>query len=203
MPTLTTNYSLKKPLVNNATDADLWGGFLNDNMDDIDEELKDTSDRVAALEASVSALTTLVNSSLEVPGVIKEWASSTSVPSGYLECNGQSVSRTTYAALFAVIGTQHGADSGDTFKVPDRRDKFVRGWNGVRSMNDVQQDAFQGHEHRLYVEGGAGGSSVIDYEARLQGNYGTQGIIDGGYGTPRIATETRPINVPTRWIIKT
>lgn len=39
MPSLTTNYSLNKPLVNNATDQDLWGGYLNDNMDTIDTQL--------------------------------------------------------------------------------------------------------------------------------------------------------------------
>ena len=36
MPTETTNFGLLKPLVNNATDSDLWGGQLNTDMDDID-----------------------------------------------------------------------------------------------------------------------------------------------------------------------
>jgi hypothetical protein len=36
MPTYTTNYSFNKPLVNNATDADLWGGQLNTNFDSLD-----------------------------------------------------------------------------------------------------------------------------------------------------------------------
>lgn len=36
MPTFTTNYGLSKPLVNNATDQDLWGGELNDDLDGID-----------------------------------------------------------------------------------------------------------------------------------------------------------------------
>lgn len=36
MPTQTTNYGLNKPLVNNATDEDLWGGYLNGDMDSID-----------------------------------------------------------------------------------------------------------------------------------------------------------------------
>lgn len=39
MPTTTTNYSLYKPLVNDATDEDQWGGYLNDNMDTLDLEL--------------------------------------------------------------------------------------------------------------------------------------------------------------------
>lgn len=40
MPTFTTNYQLSKPLVNNATDQDLWGGELNDDMDSIDTLLR-------------------------------------------------------------------------------------------------------------------------------------------------------------------
>lgn len=40
MPTNTTNFSLNKPLVNNATDQDLWGGYWNDNADTIDAALK-------------------------------------------------------------------------------------------------------------------------------------------------------------------
>ncbi len=36
MPTLTTNFQYSKPLVNNAVDADLWGGILNTNWDDLD-----------------------------------------------------------------------------------------------------------------------------------------------------------------------
>lgn len=38
MPTSTTNLSLNKPLVNNATDADLWGGYLNTNFDTLDSQ---------------------------------------------------------------------------------------------------------------------------------------------------------------------
>lgn len=36
MPTLTTNYGLQKPLVNDATDEDQWGGYLNTDLDTID-----------------------------------------------------------------------------------------------------------------------------------------------------------------------
>ena len=50
MPTTTTNYSLYKPLVNDATDEDLWGGYLNDNFDDLDTIIKDIADDVAAIQ---------------------------------------------------------------------------------------------------------------------------------------------------------
>ena len=43
-----------------------------------------------------------------------------SVPTGYLECDGTAVSRTTYAELFAVIGTSYGVGDGNTtFNLPD------------------------------------------------------------------------------------
>ena len=50
------------------------------------------------------------------------------VPSGYLLCNGQAVSRTTYAELFVVIGTAFGAGNGSTtFNVPDMRESVPKG----------------------------------------------------------------------------
>ena len=51
-----------------------------------------------------------------------------SVPSGYLLCNGQAVNRTTYAELFAVIGTAFGTGDGSTtFNVPDMRESVPKG----------------------------------------------------------------------------
>lgn len=41
------------------------------------------------------------------------------IPTGYLECNGAAVNRTTYAALFAIISTKYGAGDGSTtFNLP-------------------------------------------------------------------------------------
>lgn len=51
MPTSTTNYGLQKPLVNSATDQDLWGGELNDDLDELDGLMK------TALEWATSAKT--------------------------------------------------------------------------------------------------------------------------------------------------
>lgn len=59
-----------------------------------------------------------------------------SVPSTYLICNGAAVSRTTYAALFAKIGTTYGAGNGTTtFNLPDLRGEFVRGWDNGRGVD--------------------------------------------------------------------
>ena len=78
----------------------------------------------------------------------------TTAPSGYLKCNGAAVSRTTYADLFAIIGTTWGeGDGSSTFNVPDLRGEFVRGWDdsrGVdssRSFASSQSDANKQHNH--------------------------------------------------------
>lgn len=50
------------------------------------------------------------------------------VPAGWLQCNGAAVSRTTYAALFAKIGTKYGSGNGSTtFNLPNLHHKFIEG----------------------------------------------------------------------------
>ena len=52
----------------------------------------------------------------------------TSAPTGFLLCDGSSVSQSTYADLFAVIGTTYDTgDDGSTFKLPDLRGRVVAG----------------------------------------------------------------------------
>ena len=58
-------------------------------------------------------------------GSVIPWSDG-SVPSGFLECDGSAVSRSTYASLFAVIGTTYGSGNGSTtFTLPDLQDKIV------------------------------------------------------------------------------
>ena len=58
-------------------------------------------------------------------GIVIPWSSS-SVPSGFLECDGSAVSRSTYANLFAVVGTTYGVGDGSTtFNVPDLADRTI------------------------------------------------------------------------------
>ena len=57
------------------------------------------------------------------------------VSTGWLECNGQAVNRTTYAALFAAIGTTYGAgDGSSTFLVPNFESKVLIGESSTFSM---------------------------------------------------------------------
>jgi microcystin-dependent protein len=61
-------------------------------------------------------------------GMVMYFANST-VPQGWLQCNGAAISRTSYTELFAAIGTVYGTGDGSTtFNLPDLRGQFVRGW---------------------------------------------------------------------------
>lgn len=63
-------------------------------------------------------------------GIVSHYAG-TSIPQGWLEANGQSVSADDYPELFGVIGHTYGG-SGTNFNLPDLREKFIYGaGNGV------------------------------------------------------------------------
>lgn len=69
----------------------------------------------------------------EMPGVVKHYAGA-SAPAGWLACTGQAVSRTTYAALFAAIGTTWGAGNGTTtFNLPPA-DRMLIGAGGLYAV---------------------------------------------------------------------
>jgi len=88
-----------------------------------------------------------------------------SVPSGYLECNGDAtISRTTYAALFAVIGTTYGAGDGSTtFQLPDLRGEFIRGLDRGRNVDPNRAIAVhQGFQNASHMHSASSSSSVGD-----------------------------------------
>lgn len=67
-------------------------------------------------------------------GFIGDYAGS-AAPTGWLLCQGQSVSRTAYADLWNAIGSTYGSDSGTTFKVPDLRRRITMGAGGTKPVN--------------------------------------------------------------------
>ena len=85
---------------------------------------------------------------------IVPWSDS-SVPSGFLECNGAAVSRSTYSALFAIIGTTYGAgDGASTFNVPDLQDNVAVGKSGTKAL------ASTGGANTVASTGNVGGSTA-------------------------------------------
>jgi microcystin-dependent protein len=105
-------------------------------------QIKDSSDPTKILEFQLSGIATGTTRTLTVPdasGTILTTAESvptgtildyggTAAPASYLICDGAAVSRTTYAALFAVVSTAFGAGDGSTtFNIPDLRGRVAAG----------------------------------------------------------------------------
>ncbi len=84
----------------------------------------------------------------------------TTVPSGYLECAGQYISRTTYASLFAIIGTTWGTNAGTNFRLPDLRGQFVRGWANTSSVDSGRSFASSQSSQNLSHNHSYSGGSV-------------------------------------------
>ena len=77
------------------------------------------------------ATTAFVTQNAVLTGALLMWPTGTA-PSGYLLCTGTAVSRTTYAALFAVIGTTFGAGDGSTtFNLPNYADRMPIGAGAI------------------------------------------------------------------------
>ena len=70
------------------------------------------------------------------PAGTVQYFANTTPPNGYLECNGAAVNRTTYAELFAAIGTTYGAGNGTTtFNLPDLRGEFIRSFDNGKGTD--------------------------------------------------------------------
>ena len=92
-------------------------------------------------------------------GVIIPFAG-TSVPSGYLLCNGALVSRTTYADLFAAVGTLYGAGDGSTtFALPDLRDRVLQGSSATHAAGSYIAAGLPNITGGLWTYGSVIGSS--------------------------------------------
>jgi microcystin-dependent protein len=145
------------------------------------------------------------------PGLVLPWPTS-SVPEGFLSCNGASVSRTTYADLFAVIGTEYGSVDADSFLIPDYRGEFLRGWDN--GANNDPDKANRKNKSDVVV-GDIVGSMQSD-ELKLHNHFrikyanwaGTGGVLNGGGAAADDLTiqtggnETRSRNISVHFIIK-
>lgn len=136
----------------------------------------------------------------------------TSIPDGWLECNGAAVSRSTYSALFSAIGEVWGAGDGSTtFNLPDMRGEFARGWDhgrGVdsgRAFGSAQSEEVGPHDHDIAMDGDVNG--LIPFSDTKCVSTASQTIAGGNTGTAQIAnntgTENRPRNKAIIYCIKT
>jgi microcystin-dependent protein len=105
------------------------------------------------------------------------------VPAGYLLCDGQAVSRTTYADLFAAIGTTFGSGDGvSTFNVPDMRDWFIRGRNPVtRAIGSTQAASLASHTHTLSDPGHTHAATQAVHTHTVTNAPHAHGVTDPGH----------------------
>ena len=162
---------------------------------------------------------------LAVPAGTVVHVAMSSAPTGYLKCNGAAVSRTTYAALFAAIGTTFGTGDGSTtFNLPELRGEFIRGLDdsrgvdAARALGSAQSSANLSHSHTLTDPGhdhdetinNGGSAGMGNLGAKAITNSGSNQTIDGYIGTATTGitmatsggTEARPRNVALLAVIK-
>lgn len=145
-------------------------------------------------------------------GCIQAYGGATA-PDGWLICNGAAVSRTTYAALFAVVGTSFGAGDGSTtFNIPDLREATVKG-AGLTGLSNNHMDAdglavgeflddrVQTHNHsapnsaNFFITG-----TVATMASGTGVKYNGSNVTTNNSGRSGVTTEVK--SVGANWIIK-
>ena len=115
------------------------------------------------IDGALNYLADFVKNYSAMAGTIKMFAGSVA-PDGWLLCNGQAVSRTTYSKLFNVIGTTYGeGDGSTTFNVPDLRGRTPVGV-GTGTASDATAHALgqaEGTENNSYTPAGKIGGTAI------------------------------------------
>ena len=144
-------------------------------------------------------------------------------PSGWLFCNGASVSTTTYASLFAAIGYTYGG-AGGNFNLPNLNGQFIRSWDSTgavdpgRVFGSNQAQAYlnhghtatstdAGHVHQISGTGpnanGGGGGWLVNPQGFLTPtNTGFAQITTVVNTSTTGGNETRPVNVALYACIK-
>ena len=114
------------------TNKTLTSPKINENV-----VLTATSTELNYVDGVTSAIQTQINNISSVPtGSVSMWVTGTA-PTGWLLCQGQAVSRTTYATLFGVISTTYGVgDNSTTFNLPDLRGRVPMGAGTGRNVAD-------------------------------------------------------------------
>jgi microcystin-dependent protein len=165
-----------------------------------------TTAKIADSNVTTAKLAATVQQLLVPAGAVLAFAMN-SAPSGWLAADGNAISRSVYADLFAAIGTTYGAGDGSTtFVLPDLRGVFVRGSGSQLIGTDVysgafgqkQNDTLKSHSH-TFADAGVFGTPAAT---------GTPSVVVASQATFNKTTsntgdaETRPANIALLYCIK-
>ena len=139
-----SNFSLFVSLVDNNTSATTvssdWGLVFSteSGVQNLTNLVQNLNNPNTTTYPSTQAVQQAIIGALLPVGLIAPWSTDTA-PEGWLICDGSAVSRTTYAGLFAVIGTTYGEGDGNTtFNLPDLSDsRFIEYGTDVGSLKNA------------------------------------------------------------------
>lgn len=146
----------------------------------------DTSEKTN-LVAAINEVRTAALVQFPIGGIMSWPGLEATIPSNFKKCNGVSLSRTTYASLFSVIGTKYGSIDIDSFNVPQLDGRFITG---------ATQDIYGGTDiYNVGYTGGENYHTLIESEMpehkHISGVYSASGANQSVYGTALVPTGER------------
>ena len=107
----------------------------------------------------------------------------TSAPAGWLMADGSTVSRTTFAALFALIGTQHntGGEAGTDFRLPDWRGRGIVGKGTHADVDSLADSDGLAVASRTPKHTHTNPNTGLNLGGSLSVNSGTQFVVTQGH----------------------
>jgi microcystin-dependent protein len=155
------------------------------------------------------------NLGVTLPGEMKMFGGA-STPTGWAICDGSALSRTTYAALFAAIGTNHGTGDGSTtFNIPDLRGRFALGADGSHALGvsggaasiTISTSNLPSHSHVGSINGSdlgattdisvgqatTGGTAIADTGSRLTSTLAAPNAGSAAIYLPNGTAQTTPV----------
>jgi microcystin-dependent protein len=196
--------------------------FNGEGLPDATETLKGKIEIATAAEVRAGTDATRAVTPATMGSFMTGWIfpfPTTVAPTGFVEAKGQLLSRTTFADLWTWVqvnmrvvteaqwagvdsGTYSSGDLSTTFRLPELRGEFIRGWDNSRGVDSgrvvgtTQTDEFQSHNHSVTANRWIGGYTD-------DGGSPDQRTTEQTFNTASTgSTETRPRNVAMMFCIK-
>lgn len=226
----TTRVGLKVKATPTGNSCELWAGnlsnlIMNSNtgttMGNVDRiGFKDGTNQTTAMTDSyIQSIVNAMSSVLNPPGIINQYAGSVA-PSGWLLCHGQLISKTTYSALWIVIGDTYlngRSPNANNFYIPDLREMYIKGagqnftytkrytYSGGNPLGAFLDQEVLPHYHQYTDKGDGSVSRTPGSNNCANNNQRTNNSDFVPYhpdGTPMTNNENRPQTIVLNYIIK-